>query len=224
MQFRDSMSYRPPGAMLSIIPLLKVGIILLHHRLPLTILEAVAAIIVDLPFKIVNAIFFNLVVYFLTNLRREPGAFFFFLLVNFVSILVMCKSTMPICLTKLTCVRSNVLPYYCFRSSKSNAGSGSVSDPPQRSCYLYRICHPDSRYVRLGSVRKPRSSSVEKLTYVHKVDQLHQSSRVCLRSLNGQRISRSRLFLLSLRSFRSVLQRYRRHEPGLFCRRLSSWL
>lgn len=39
--------------------------------------------VVDLPYKITNAIIFNLIIYFMTNLRREPGAFFFFLLVSF---------------------------------------------------------------------------------------------------------------------------------------------
>ena len=29
----------------------------------------------DLPYKIVNSIFFNLIIYFLPNLRREPGKF-----------------------------------------------------------------------------------------------------------------------------------------------------
>jgi ATP-binding cassette subfamily G (WHITE) protein 2 (PDR) len=39
----------------------------------------------DLPYKIVNAICFNLVIYFMSNLRREPGRFFFFALISFVS-------------------------------------------------------------------------------------------------------------------------------------------
>lgn len=43
----------------------------------------------DLPFKVLNAIAFNLVIYFMTNLRREPGAFFFFLLVSFLLTLAM---------------------------------------------------------------------------------------------------------------------------------------
>jgi ATP-binding cassette subfamily G (WHITE) protein 2 (PDR) len=45
--------------------------------------------LVDIPYKIGNAIFFNVVLYFLTNLRREPGAFFFFLLISFFTTLVM---------------------------------------------------------------------------------------------------------------------------------------
>jgi ATP-binding cassette, subfamily G (WHITE), member 2, PDR len=45
--------------------------------------------ICDLPYKVVNAITFNLPLYFMTNLRREPEAFFIFLLFSFVSTLTM---------------------------------------------------------------------------------------------------------------------------------------
>lgn len=51
--------------------------------------EAFASMLTDLPYKIANAIVFNLILYFMTNLRREPGAFFFFLLVSFTLTLVM---------------------------------------------------------------------------------------------------------------------------------------
>ena len=51
--------------------------------------EAIAAIVADLPYKIMNALFVNITLYFMTNLRREPGAFFFFLLFNFVLTLTM---------------------------------------------------------------------------------------------------------------------------------------
>ncbi|KAI4152547.1 MAG: hypothetical protein LQ340_002854 [Diploschistes diacapsis] len=51
--------------------------------------EAFASILTDLPSKILSAVAFNLVLYFLTNLRREPGAFFFFFLMSFVTTLVM---------------------------------------------------------------------------------------------------------------------------------------
>lgn len=43
----------------------------------------------DMPYKISNSIVFNLTLYFMTNLRREPGPFFFFLLISFVTVLVM---------------------------------------------------------------------------------------------------------------------------------------
>ncbi|KAJ1324852.1 ATP-binding cassette subfamily G (WHITE) member 2 PDR [Microdochium nivale] len=51
--------------------------------------EAVASMITDLPYKIANTLVFNLVLYFMTNLRREPGAFFFFLFLSFITVLVM---------------------------------------------------------------------------------------------------------------------------------------
>lgn len=43
----------------------------------------------DMPYKVANAIVFNLTLYFMTNLRREPGPFFFFLLMSFITVLVM---------------------------------------------------------------------------------------------------------------------------------------
>ena len=43
----------------------------------------------DMPYKIGNSITFNLTLYFVTNLRREPGPFFFFLLITFFITLTM---------------------------------------------------------------------------------------------------------------------------------------
>ncbi|KKK21251.1 hypothetical protein AOCH_004898 [Aspergillus ochraceoroseus] len=51
--------------------------------------EAIASMLCDMPYKILNAITFNLTLYFMTNLRREPGAFFVFLLFSFVTTLTM---------------------------------------------------------------------------------------------------------------------------------------
>ncbi|KAL7273249.1 Multidrug resistance protein [Rhizina undulata] len=51
--------------------------------------EAVASMICDLPSKILTALSFNLTLYFMTNLRREPGAFFTFFLFGFVCTLTM---------------------------------------------------------------------------------------------------------------------------------------
>jgi ATP-binding cassette, subfamily G (WHITE), member 2, PDR len=51
--------------------------------------EAIASMLCDMPYKISNAICFNLVLYFMSNLRREPGPFFFFLLMSFFCTLTM---------------------------------------------------------------------------------------------------------------------------------------
>ena len=51
--------------------------------------EAFASMLMDLPYKVLNAITYNLVLYFMTNLRREPGPFFFFVFTSFVLTLTM---------------------------------------------------------------------------------------------------------------------------------------
>ncbi|CCF44605.1 multidrug resistance protein CDR1 [Colletotrichum higginsianum] len=51
--------------------------------------EALASMVVDLPYKVVNAILMNTTLYFMGNLRREPGPFFFFLLISFTMVLTM---------------------------------------------------------------------------------------------------------------------------------------
>ncbi|KAJ9113738.1 ABC multidrug transporter afr2 [Naganishia adeliensis] len=51
--------------------------------------EAFASMLTDMPYKILNSIIFNITLYFMTNLRREPGAFFFFYLISFFLTLTM---------------------------------------------------------------------------------------------------------------------------------------
>lgn len=51
--------------------------------------DALASVVTELPTKIIIAIVFNLVFYFMVNLKREPGPFFFYLLINFLSTLAM---------------------------------------------------------------------------------------------------------------------------------------
>ncbi|KAH7159482.1 ABC-2 type transporter-domain-containing protein [Dactylonectria estremocensis] len=51
--------------------------------------EALSSMVVDLPYKIMNAIISNITMYFMGNLRREPGAFFFFLMVIFTTTMTM---------------------------------------------------------------------------------------------------------------------------------------
>lgn len=51
--------------------------------------EAIASMLCDMPYKIVNTIIFNITLYFMTGLRQEAGAFFVFLLFSFVTTLTM---------------------------------------------------------------------------------------------------------------------------------------
>ncbi|KAH7142621.1 ABC-2 type transporter-domain-containing protein [Dactylonectria estremocensis] len=51
--------------------------------------QAIASYIIGLPYKIFNMFIFNILVYFMANLRREAGNFFFFCLASFLTTLVM---------------------------------------------------------------------------------------------------------------------------------------
>ncbi|OAL42986.1 ABC-2 type transporter [Pyrenochaeta sp. DS3sAY3a] len=51
--------------------------------------EALSAMIVDLPYKIINTAVTGVVLYFMCNLRREPGPFFYFLFVLFAMVMAM---------------------------------------------------------------------------------------------------------------------------------------
>ncbi|KAI1853850.1 hypothetical protein JX265_012681 [Neoarthrinium moseri] len=51
--------------------------------------ESYSSVLVDLPMKITGTVSFNLVFYFMTNLNRQPGNFFFYLLVVFLIVLAM---------------------------------------------------------------------------------------------------------------------------------------
>lgn len=51
--------------------------------------ESVASMLCDLPYKIANTICFNTILYFMTNLRLEAGAFFFFMLISLFTVLTM---------------------------------------------------------------------------------------------------------------------------------------
>lgn len=51
--------------------------------------EAMAGVLSDIPIKFMTAIVFNIILYFMTGLRREPAQFFLFFLITFISTFVM---------------------------------------------------------------------------------------------------------------------------------------
>lgn len=80
------------GSLIEIIGLYaKRAIVEKHNRYALyhPSAEALASILVDMPYKVTNAILVNSTLYFMANLRREAGAYFFFLLVSFMLTLSM---------------------------------------------------------------------------------------------------------------------------------------
>lgn len=57
--------------------------------------EAMAGIVADIPVKFAIATCFNIILYFLAGLRREPSQFFIFFLFNFVAILTVSHTLSP---------------------------------------------------------------------------------------------------------------------------------
>ncbi|CAA9956881.1 Opaque-specific ABC transporter CDR3 [Pyrenophora teres f. maculata] len=76
------------GSMMEIMTLYaKRTIVEKHNRYALyhPSAEAMSSMIVDMPYKIMNSILVNTTLYFMANLRREPGPYFYFLLVGFTT-------------------------------------------------------------------------------------------------------------------------------------------
>jgi ABC-type multidrug transport system permease subunit len=69
----------------------KANYIFKHNRYALyhPSAEAMASMIMDLPYKILNSLIVNCTLYFMANLRRDAGAFFFFYLIAFTMTLSM---------------------------------------------------------------------------------------------------------------------------------------
>ncbi|EFQ25369.1 ABC-2 type transporter [Colletotrichum graminicola] len=51
--------------------------------------EAFSSVLVDMPYKVLNTICFDLIIYFMSNLNRQPGNFFYFLLTTFLMVVAM---------------------------------------------------------------------------------------------------------------------------------------
>ena len=51
--------------------------------------EAAAGVVSDIPIKFITAVVFNIILYFLSGLRRDPGPFFLYFLVTFMMTFVM---------------------------------------------------------------------------------------------------------------------------------------
>lgn len=51
--------------------------------------EAMAGIVSDIPVKFVQAVFFNIILYFMSGLRREAAQFFLYFLITYISTFVM---------------------------------------------------------------------------------------------------------------------------------------
>ena len=74
--------------------------------------EAIASMLTDMPYKILNTITFNSPIYFMTNLRLEAGPFFYFLFISFLTTLVMSKIFRTIASVSRTLHVSSITPRF----------------------------------------------------------------------------------------------------------------
>lgn len=51
--------------------------------------DALASIFAEYPFKLINVVVFDIIIYFIVGLKREAGAFFIFLLVTYLAMITM---------------------------------------------------------------------------------------------------------------------------------------
>ncbi|PLN79457.1 putative multidrug resistance ABC transporter [Aspergillus taichungensis] len=123
------------------------GIIEKHSRYALyhPSAEAFSSMLMDLPYKVLNAISYNLVLYFMTNLRREPGAFFFFTFTSFILTLTM--SMLFRSIASLTRTLVQALPFSGVMILSLSMYTG-FAIPKQYMCINYVPSGPD--YAGLG--------------------------------------------------------------------------
>lgn len=54
-------------------------------------IDAISSMASLWPMKMITVVLFDLVLYFMANLKREPGAFFIFVLITYITSLMMCS-------------------------------------------------------------------------------------------------------------------------------------
>lgn len=133
--------------------------------------EAFASMLTDIPSKTLNAIGFNLILYFMTNLRREPGAFFFFLFTSYVLVLTMSMLFRCIASLSRSLIQALVPTAVLMIAIVVYTGECWMSYPARRVPLTMpsRFRDPRQLHARMGSM-----------------DQLRQSNGIWLRKSDGQ--------------------------------------
>ena len=123
--------------------------------------EAMAGIVADIPVKFAIATCFNIILYFLSGLRREPSQFFIFFLFNFVAILTVSHRYLVIQLScKCTNISSDVsnLPKYSSCNEDGVPSSCYSRCRHSRNCHLHWVCDspaPHASLVQMDQLDQP---------------------------------------------------------------------
>ena len=123
--------------------------------------EAMAGIVADIPVKFAIATCFNIILYFLSGLRREPSQFFIFFLFNFVAILTVSHRYLVIqLLCKCTNISSDVsnLPKYSSCNEDGVPSSCYSRCRHSRNCHLHWVCDspaPHASLVQMDQLDQP---------------------------------------------------------------------
>lgn len=96
--------------------------------------EAISSFIMSIPYKFVNSFLVNLTLYFMSNLRRQPGPFFFFLLISMSMMLAM----------------SMFFRWFASLTKTIDQALAPSSINPAGPCSVYRLRHSRSVHARLG--------------------------------------------------------------------------
>lgn len=127
--------------------------------------------IMDLPYKILNSLVVNCTLYFMANLRREPGAFFFFYLVAFTMTLSMSMFFRLFASMTKTIAQALAPSSIILLLLVMYTGFGIPVDYMRGYVYYLRLLD-HAKFFQMG-----------------KVDSLDQSCVIRIRKCHGERVS-----------------------------------
>lgn len=101
--------------------------------------EAMAGIVADIPVKFMISVCFNIILYFLAGLRREPSQFFIFFLFNFVATLTVSGAITSTCRANKLDVTN--LPKYRSQHQNRIPSTRHRWSGHSGHRHLHRLCH-----------------------------------------------------------------------------------
>jgi ATP-binding cassette, subfamily G (WHITE), member 2, PDR len=114
--------------------------------------EAFASMLCDVPAKTLNTIGFNLILYFMTNLRRTPGAFFFFLFISYIMTFTMSMLFRFIASVSRSLVEALVPTAVLMIGIVVYTGKLPSSVDHQKLTSIFRLRHSRRLYEGLGTM------------------------------------------------------------------------